>query len=96
MAKSKSVNSLDMFGNMAKLNTKPSRTKKDEGLTSNVVKKTYHVSFYNGEDVFFETELEEGNMIEAPHDKPQKASDAGCLTRSVTFFNRWQFHIIMI
>ncbi|MCI5919766.1 MAG: hypothetical protein MRZ75_10635 [Roseburia sp.] len=75
MAKSKSVNSLDMFGNMAKLNTKPSRTKKDEGLTSNVVKKTYHVSFYNGEDVFFETELEEGNMIEAPHDKPQKASD---------------------
>lgn len=75
MAKSKSVNSLDMFGNMAKLNTKPSHTKKDEGLTSNVVKKTYHVSFYNGEDIFFETELEEGNMIEAPHDKPQKASD---------------------
>ena len=64
-----------MFGNMAKLNTKPSHTKKDEGLTSNVVKKTYHVSFYNGEDIFFETELEEGNMIEAPHDKPQKASD---------------------
>ena len=75
MAKSKSVNSLDMFGNMAKLNTKPSHTKKDEGLTSNVVKKTYHVSFYNGDDIFFETELEEGNMIEAPHDKPQKASD---------------------
>lgn len=64
-----------MFGNMAKLNTKPSHIKNDEGLTSNVVKKTYHVSFYNGEDIFFETELEEGNMIEAPHDKPQKASD---------------------
>lgn len=64
-----------MFGNMAKLNAKPSRAKKDEGLTSNVVKKTYHVTFYNDEDIFFETELEEGNMIEAPHDMPQKASD---------------------
>lgn len=76
MAKSKSVNSLDMFGNMAKLNSKPSRSKNNEGLTSNEVRKKFHITFYNEDVVFYETEVEENEMIKAPDNTPIKESDA--------------------
>lgn len=77
MAKSKSsANSLDIFGNMQKLNGKTSSEVKDEGLTSPEPVPKYHITFLNESDVFAEYEVEEGEAITYPETLPTKAADS--------------------
>lgn len=77
MAKSKSsANSLDIFGNMQKLNGKSSSEVKNEGLTSPEPVPKFHITFLNDTDIFAEYEVEEGETIPYPETSPQKAADS--------------------
>ena len=77
MAKSKSSeNSLALFGNMSKLNNKPADKVKNEGLTSSKTPQKFHVTFLNDSDVFTEFDIEEGENIAYPTEKPEKAADS--------------------
>lgn len=77
MAKSKSSeNSLDLFGNMSKLNSKPADNVKNEGLTSSKQAQKFHVTFLNDDDIFTEFDLKEGETITYPAEKPEKAADS--------------------
>ncbi|MGN0350334.1 MAG: hypothetical protein ACI4ES_01690 [Roseburia sp.] len=77
MAKSKSsANSLDIFGNMQKLNGKTSSGVKNEGLTSPEPVQKFHITFLNDTDIFAEYEVEEGENIPYPEASPEKAADS--------------------
>lgn len=77
MAKSKSSeNSLALFGNMSKLNNKPADKVKNEGLASSKTPQKFHVTFLNDSDVFTEFDIEEGENIAYPTEKPEKAADS--------------------
>lgn len=77
MAKSKSsANSLDIFGNMQKLNGKTSSEVKNEGLTSSKQVQKFHVTFLNDTEVFKEFDVNEGEEISYPETTPSKASDS--------------------
>ncbi len=77
MAKSKSsANSLDIFGNMQKLNGKTSPEVKNEGLASPEPLPKYHVTFLNESSIFQEYDVEEGEKITYPNELPVKSPDS--------------------
>lgn len=76
MAKNKnSESSLDIFGNMQKLNGKSSVETKNEGLNSKKTLQTFHVTFLNDTEVFKEFDVTEEEPLTYPEDIPSKASD---------------------